>query len=453
MTSPLFIDSKCIDGSAGRNSDALDHVRRGGVVVFRDCLREIGYTERLRELTLEEMRLHCDAAQIKRIESEGFEKVHEILRPDQIFDVNVGLTERMKPDLGTLLSAFADQILGYKKRIYIFGLPVVRFFVPHDFFSANRALFSKRQGFLQIQGPHHDTWFDHATESLNAWIAIGRVRRGNGLIIYPDPGQNYLDHDGSRCMPKAQSLGRSISFDLEPGDIIFFHGETLHSSELNVTSETRYVVTNRFTLNRPRFTEHEQWQVWYDSALLGTALNRLAVWPTYLSRDYLLFKLKRSKLLRMFTKPKDRLSGATGTASRSGRPEIGSDVADAATSAAVASITDSAACVDDIAFGEIKAVAKDRCVLKTEHGLVAFSRFCPHEGADLAHAAYKEGRIVCPWHNLSFDAKTGQQPCKSLKSLRMFPVNDTDPSILGVHSTPTEAEAGSMAGSQKTTLQ
>lgn len=418
MASISFFDSQCIDGRAGHGGDALSHVRNGGVVVFRDCVRQIGCAEKLRELTLAEMRLHCDATQIRRIESEGFEKVHEILSARQIFDVNVGLTERMKPEVARFIGLFASQILEHHKRVYICGLPVVRFFVPHDVFSATRDLFSKRQGFLQIQGPHHDTWFDHATESLNVWIAIGRVRRGNGLIVYPDHGQEYLAHDGERSMPKSSCLGRSISFDLEPGDIIFFHGETLHSSELNVTGETRYVVTNRFTLNQPRFKEHEQWQNWYDSALLGTALRRLAVWPTYASKDYLLYKLKNNRLLRRLLKPK---------VMHGGEP-VPVPAVDAAGSGDVLNL-------NNMPVGEIRALTKDRCILKSENGLVAFSRFCTHEGADLAHAVYVDGHIQCPWHHLSFDAITGQQPCQSLRHLKMFPVSAEDIPLLEAEST------------------
>jgi nitrite reductase/ring-hydroxylating ferredoxin subunit len=427
MATIIFFDSQCIDGRAGHGGDALSHVRNGGVVVFRDCLSQIGYAEKLRELTLAEMHLHCDATQIQRIESEGFEKVHEILSAQQIFDVNVGLTERMKPELARLIGLFASQMLGHDKRVYIYGLPVVRFFVPHDVFSGARDLFSKRQGFLQIQGPHHDTWFDHATESLNVWIAIGRVRRGNGLIVYPDHGKEYLAHDGKRSMPKSRCLGRSISFDLESGDIIFFHGETLHSSELNVTSETRYVVTNRFTLNQPRFKEHEQWQTWYDSALLGTALRRLAVWPTYAAKDYLLYKLKNNRLLRKLLKPK-----VVPSAEPVALPTV-----DAAGAGDVLRL-------NDMPVGEIRALTKDRCILKSEHGFVAFSRFCPHEGADLAHAVYVDGHIQCPWHHLSFNAITGQQPCQSLRHLKMFPVNAADLSV---------PEAESTTGGQNAPLQ
>lgn len=37
----------------------------------------------------------------------------------------------------------------------------------------------------------------------------------------------------------------------------------------------------------------------------------------------------------------------------------------------------------------------------------AFDALCPHAGADLADGALCEGRLVCPWHHASFDARSG----------------------------------------------
>ena len=50
----------------------------------------------------------------------------------------------------------------------------------------------------------------------------------------------------------------------------------------------------------------------------------------------------------------------------------------------------------------------------------AFGRFCPHQGADLAHGRLVEDTILCPWHNLPLDPRTGESPCRSLAKLKTF---------------------------------
>ncbi len=61
------------------------------------------------------------------------------------------------------------------------------------------------------------------------------------------------------------------------------------------------------------------------------------------------------------------------------------------------------------------------CVARLEnHRVVAFSRYCPHEGADLAGGYLRDGCIVCPWHNLPFSLKSGASPCQSLSQLTIF---------------------------------
>src|SRR5689334_21746967 len=78
--------------------------------------------------------------------------------------------------------------------------------------------------------------------------------------------------------------------------------------------------------------------------------------------------------------------------------------------------------MNDMQVGEVRPISRNRCVLRTEDRLVAFGRYCPHEGADLANAAYVDGKLRCPWHNLAFDVCDGQQPCESLKDLKLYPL-------------------------------
>ena len=58
--------------------------------------------------------------------------------------------------------------------------------------------------------------------------------------------------------------GKPQTFDLNPGDMLLFNGEHVHASELNVTQDTRVVLTTRFCLKKPTFTEGGN-SIWINS--------------------------------------------------------------------------------------------------------------------------------------------------------------------------------------------
>jgi nitrite reductase/ring-hydroxylating ferredoxin subunit len=73
--------------------------------------------------------------------------------------------------------------------------------------------------------------------------------------------------------------------------------------------------------------------------------------------------------------------------------------------------------LSDLAVGEVRGVSPSVCVVRTERGVFALPRRCPHEGADLAYGLVRDGRLRCPWHNLPIDPETGAQPCASLGTI------------------------------------
>ncbi len=46
---------------------------------------------------------------------------------------------------------------------------------------------------------------------------------------------------------------------------------------------------------------------------------------------------------------------------------------------------------------------------------------CPHAGASLAGGEVHDGRAVCPWHQWSFDLKSGQLRSRPLVRIRTYP--------------------------------
>ncbi len=66
-------------------------------------------------------------------------------------------------------------------------------------------------------------------------------------------------------------------------------------------------------------------------------------------------------------------------------------------------------------------------LVRVDGKIQATDNACPHYGAPLADGVYKEGMIVCPWHNTTFDAETGKldRP-PSLDDLTTYEVKEED---------------------------
>lgn len=114
----------------------------------------------------------------------------------------------------------------------------------------DHSAFASREGFLTPRDVHVDSWFNTALNSVNLWMAITPVQRGNGLILYPDAFRRPLLHDGHTLLP-GQHTGDPVDLALDPGAILLFAGH-LHASQPNATDATRFVLTKRFSAGPPR---------------------------------------------------------------------------------------------------------------------------------------------------------------------------------------------------------
>jgi len=83
--------------------------------------------------------------------------------------------------------------------------------------------------------------------------------------------------------------------------------------------------------------------------------------------------------------------------------------------------------VRDVPVGGIVPVSDRVCVVRTGEGFFAVQRICPHAGADLANGYEESGRLLCAWHNLPFDPRTGQSPLESVRALAVYPMRQTGP--------------------------
>lgn len=239
--------------------NGIERIREWDACLARSFLQDQGFFEPLLRKILQVAKDEANADPQECLDR-GFNNVHKFMTARQIKLLAICLAREQGPaSLRTITSRLTKQIaedeLGVKERFWIDYQPVVRFYTPHDFWAVNKEHLNVG-GHLRIQGPHQDTWFGHSKEGLNLWMAIGRVRKGNGLSLFPEAMEHVpLKHDGKYRMLKNQRLGRPVNFDMEPGDLLFFHGELVHSSELNVTDETRFVITTRFSLTPPEFAD------------------------------------------------------------------------------------------------------------------------------------------------------------------------------------------------------
>jgi hypothetical protein len=273
---------------------ALDRVNEGHLVVVRGALQALGVFDAMYAATIETVARVASAAVADAVRAEGVERLHRHLTARQLFDVLDATTARFTPETGALVSGFARDLLGHRGPIYVGGKFWVRFFVPQDVYHVNRALFATRPGHLEILGPHRDSWFTTPTNAVTLWMAMGRVRRGNSMVVYPGVWGRPVART-TPTLPAPQHFGAPAVAELEPGDALVFRGEHLHASEINVTDETRYVLTVRFTASAPRYGEGFLWRPYTDLRLAGSALAPLATLRSRLSAAWLRQRVFRTR--------------------------------------------------------------------------------------------------------------------------------------------------------------
>jgi len=389
-----------------------DRVLSGEYFVIRRAMQQAGVFDDMRRASLIGIRKALGDAIVARVEEVGFERIHEVVSADRIpYMTECAYQEALK-GAPALLKRAVPLIFGSDAPFYYERFPNIRFHVPLDVAAGHKDAYrefgkKRGEGKITAHGPHRDSWLDCPLNSVNIWVAIGRVETGNGLLIYPESYETPIVRNGCHIRGD-QRPGVPTNVALEPGDAIVFHGDQLHASVVNHTSSTRHVVSYRLTLDRPRFR---------DVHLQPFAYSGLAVGP--LATGPLSFVSEVPASLQA-THLKTRVLQVQGLVKRA----LGLAPTEKPAPLATAPVAPNPLDASTLAAGEVRAVDKATCVARLADGsVVAFGRRCPHEGADLS-LGYIEGNVVrCPWHNLPFDARTGSSPCQSLKQLKTFPVH------------------------------
>lgn len=255
---------------------SLEEVLSGRIYVAREALQQCGMLESIRQRTFSAVADTVSARVARDLECLGLEQLHSLVTAPQASAIRTRLETDLKPITTRVTLAFLEVLPSQRSPIYLGKHFGVRMMMPEGAVAAHRAALEDKTGFMLPHDLHRDSWFNTGVNSINLWMAIGRVRRGNGLLIYPDHYGQKVRRQGNSIHPDA-SVGTPVDFEMRPGDVLVFAGDHLHASEPNVTNETRYVLTKRVSLGAPRYSPAgTSWVPYYDTRLLGTAFEPLA---------------------------------------------------------------------------------------------------------------------------------------------------------------------------------
>ena len=117
-------------------------------------------------------------------------------------------------------------------------------------------------------GPHIDTWYGHSYSGVNLWWSIDGVNEDNTVILYPDLFGQSVPYDPiSMYVASDVPLTKPHKIALEPGQLLVFNPEILHSTQVNISDSTRIAVSTRLNPNEPRFDKEApfHFEHWHSS--------------------------------------------------------------------------------------------------------------------------------------------------------------------------------------------
>ena len=210
------------------------------------------------------MRREITVEDFVRYQEEGFLVVRDLVAPQEV--------DELLRHIGDLADGARPRVHMLHRRLPIHErfllhpriLDVVQALVGPDVLALQSMLFLKQPG-APGQGFHQDSFHIQTTPDtlVGAWLALDRVDEENGCLwmtagsnhepVYPDgsehgrPGGHRLlagirwvdgadDPDEERndlAAVARRYAGREVPVVLEPGDVAFFTGRTLHRSHAN----------------------------------------------------------------------------------------------------------------------------------------------------------------------------------------------------------------------------
>lgn len=401
----------------GQVKGLASRILNGEIVVLRRCLQQAGVYDGIVKATTDGIRTVVGADKAAAVARDGFDRIHATVTPSEIPPVTDAIYKEITARAHADLNALVPRIFPEASEYYFERSPNVRFHLPFDVVADHQRSFKDftqkfGEGKITAHGPHRDPWVDCPVNVINVWIAIGPVQRGNGLTVFAEEyAKEFGFKDG--YINDGVRLTQPLTFDLEPGDAVLFHSDHLHGSELNRTDHTRYVISYRISLDKPKYP-HGHYHQYLHAGLASGPFKALAGVPQNLQWSFFRYQMKR---LQYKLTGKGRMTGQDEVGSHGGP---GADAVVERTEIPLA----------EFPVGSIQATSKGVCVARLgEHEFVAVSRRCAHQGGDLAGGWIEDGQIVCPLHALPYDLTTGASACRTIKPLRRYPVEVHDDKV------------------------
>lgn len=222
--------------------DTIERVNNGEVVVLPKRLQQLDLLRPLNGIFRTAIRQECPSRKYGIFKKNGLEHVHKVLNAKQLMRVY----KKVEGRLFSYLPDVMDQIVrsvDAPRPLYIHTNSIARIMVPVKHLDDS---FIPRPGRLYpYEGVHQDGFQYGLTDVINFWMAISHVKEGNGIEIYPDMWGQRLPQVGLNLNIEELNLTEPVRYALEPGDILVFHSQHIHTSVLNTTNQTRVALTSR----------------------------------------------------------------------------------------------------------------------------------------------------------------------------------------------------------------
>lgn len=402
----MYTDLSKSDAAFETREGLHERVLRGEVVVVRDALQTFDCMTMLEEAAYLGIEKSAGKEAADRARKDGFRRIHEWVEAKDIPHVTDAVYEEVRPLAAKFLRRFVPGVFPGVDSYYYEETPNVRFHIPYDIAEAHKKAFDEfakdhGQGKIAAHGPHRDSWLDCPSNGINLWFAVDFIRPGNGLTVFPGDYEGRHNYQHSGNISDGEKLHKAYSFDLRPGDVVIFHTDHVHGSEVNRLDETRFAISFRMSIEKPEFPNlhyhHYVYSGWENFPIKTVAQLPAVAQPSYVRS---LAARVRNKLLPSLA-PQEPTPNAPEIIGRKDGEAIRVSLA-------------------DVPVGEVRGISAALCVARlSEDEVVAVTRRCPHQGGDLANGWVDDGKVVCPWHNLPFDTSTGRSACASLPALKL----------------------------------
>lgn len=256
-------------------------------------------------------------------------------------------------------------------------------------------------------GPHIDTWYGHSYSGMNLWWSIDGVNEDNTVILYPDLFGRPVTYDPTSMYVKSGiPLTKPHKIKLEPGQLLLFNPEILHSTQVNISDSTRIAIGTRLNPNKPYFDKDApfHFEHWHSSDDL---------------------EQRRFSSIRLFSAKQH--SGAPPVVEQSltrTDPTVRIRCPERLTLDEPVAVCRSTDLRDGdklaVDLGNVKVL-----LYRGEEMLRALSRICPHLGIDLMDGYHDNEKIYCPGHGVAYSFENGSSRCEAF-SLRRYEAFERD---------------------------